>query len=1054
MSLLSPKKTMNAKKNLELKRIIGTPIEEKPRFDWRRLVDCDGACICEYYSVGEIADKIGESLVNASLLNGQSDVCTDENKQLVVSLTRQVCAKINVCETRPPSQILVNEIIEEVLVRGGHQDIARAFVARCKFDSEYYQQLKGDRKLNLIRRDGSVVPWNTEKIRHAVEMAFVAQHQNPERVDKISRAVTQSILDEGLSFIHIENVQDRVQEELMRQGEYKVAEAYILYRAERAKLRGTSDAEGEKQAAMAEESILLIRDANGTSFFWDGSELRRRIEFANDGLDSHLTFDEIFLSLKEGITSEIDAVELKNRIVKNARRLIEKDPVLAVFAARIQLLYLYEEIFHWDCAADSFGVLAEKQAAAFVEYIKGGVAEGLLHEDMLKYDTVALSKELDISCDREFDAIALQGLCDNYFMRGLQNQVLETPQMLWMRVAMGVFLADGDADDVLSLYRLMRDGKFCLSTPTLYYAGTQKAQMMSSYVYYVSDDMRSIMTRGISDNAFIAKWGGGIAGSWSNVRGRGSRISGTRGEAPGVIPFLQLHQHQLALANQGVERRRGRGVAYLEIWHSDVIEFIDYKKKHGFIGMQKDALGTVIWVPDLFMRRLENDGDWTLFNSEDAYALHELYGEEFEKKYGEIEELVSTGKISGRRMACREIWQKIMQRIFEAGYPKIAFKDTCNRANMCKNGIIHAAGLCLEHAMNTTVDETAVCNTGALNISKHLTSDGAIDRDAMRHTVKIATRALDAMIDANFFPSDASAAFAKKYRAIGLGMMGLQNAFYQKNLPFNSPEAVEFGERCAEIISYETIGESCALAEKYGPCEMFESSEWKMGKMPCDFSSDTGRGAMDWDGLRSKVKKFGVRNAYLNAFSPTRKIAKLLGCYPELSPATKNVFVKRLDDNYEVMVISPELVKILKKSGVWNKAIHKQIRYFEGDLAAIDEIPEAIKEVFSTAYMIDNETIIDGAARRQKWIDQSQSLRLFLGSPNLKTLSDMFVLAWSKGVKGIYEVKVAGFFSGGGSDRHAAENDFAENGSAGARDSTDAMVKILERFREIGGAHK
>jgi ribonucleoside-diphosphate reductase alpha chain len=1048
---IGPLENMNVQKNLELKRIIGTPVEEKPRFDWRRLVDGDGACLCEYYSVGEIADKIGESLVNASLLNGQSDVCTDANKQLVVSLTRQVCARVNACETRPPSQILVNEIIEEVLVRSGNQGIARAFVARCKFDSEYYQQMKGDRKLSLIRRDGSIVPWNPEKIRHAVELAFAAQHRSTDRVDRISRAVTRSILDEGLSFIHIENVQDMVQEELMRQGEYKVAEAYILYRAERAKLRETADGDMEKQEPTAQESIFLIRDGGG-SFFWDGFELRRRIEFANDGLDSHLTFDEIFLSLKEGIESEIDSAELKNRIVKNARRLIEKDPVLAVFAARMQLLYRSEVIFHGNCATDSCDDLGERQAEAFVCYIKSAVADRLLHGDMLNYNLDELSEALDIASDRTFDTIALQGLYDNYFMRGLQNQVLETPQMLWMRVAMGVFLdRGGSGDDVIDLYELMRDGKFCLSTPTLYYAGTPKAQMMSSYVYHVNDDMRSIMTRGISDNAFIAKWGGGIAGSWTNVRGRGSRISGTRGEAPGVIPFLQLHQHQLALANQGTERRRGRGVAYLEIWHSDVIEFIDYKKKHGFVGMQKDALGTVLWVPDLFMRRLVEDGDWTLLNSEDAHALHELYGQKFDEKYGAMERLVGEGKIPGRKIACHEIWQKIMQRIFEAGYPKIAFKDTCNGANMCKDGIIHGAGLCMEHTMNSSADETAVCNTGALNISKHLTDDGAIDGKAMEHTVRIATRALDAMIDANFFPSDASATFAQKYRAIGLGMMGLQNALYQKNLPFGSPEAIEFGERCAEMISHWTIAESCALAAKYGPCEAFATSQWKEGKMPFDCSSEPGNGTMDWEVLRARVKKNGLRNAYLNAFSPTRKIAKLLGCYPELSPATKNVFIKRLDDNYEVMVISPELVRILKKSGAWNKSIHKQIRYFEGELAAIDEIPDSIKEVFATAYTIDSGAIIDGAARRQKWIDQSQSLRLFLGSPNLKTLSDMFVIAWRRGIKGVYEVKVAGFFHGSDSARNASDDD-SSTGAGG--DSTDAMVKILERFRGIGNGQR
>jgi ribonucleoside-diphosphate reductase alpha chain len=403
--------------------------------------------------------------------------------------------------------------------------------------------------------------------------------------------------------------------------------------------------------------------------------------------------------------------------------------------------------------------------------------------------------------------------------------------------------------------------------------------------------------------------------------------------------------------------------------------------------------------------------------------------------------------MAGEKMTCREIWQKIMQRIFEAGYPKIAFKDTCNRMNMCKVGTIHSAGLCLEHVMNTNSSETAVCNTGALNIDKHLRADGTLDGKALIHTVTIATRALDAIIDANFFPSEASAKFAKKYRAIGLGMMGLQNAFYNKNLAFGSAEAIKFGEECAEIIAHGTIEESSNLAAKYGPCEAFQGSEWWKGKMPFDFSNHPCPGILDWSSLREKVKNNGLRNAYLNAYSPTRKIARLLGCYPELSPATKNVFTKRLDDNYEMMIISPELVRILKKAGVWNKAIHKQIRYFEGELAAIDGIPESIKEVFATAYMIDSEAIIEGAAGRQKWIDQSQSLRLFLGSPNLKNLSHMFVLAWERGIKGVYEVKSAGFFPGlGGMDKISNDHGFASYQKTNRTDNAEEMMKVLAKF--------
>lgn len=1037
--------TMDNQNNLDLKRIIATPAEEKPRFNWAKLIQNDPICASQHHHAEAIAEIIGEATVNAGLLKGQSDILSDENKNLVRSLVQEICSELAQQNSQPVSQERIENIIEEVLVRHRCQDIAMAFVAQCHFKNEYSKKMHQEKALHLIRRDGSVVPWNIDKIKHAVELAFLAQNQTPEKADIISQAVTQRIIDEGLSFIHIETVQDCVQAELMRQGEYKIAEAYILYRAERAKQREENETETPKTTASPASPLILIKNNDGSSFFWDGAELRRYITFANQGLDSHLTDEEIFLSLKENMDEETTLVSLRANIVKNARMLIEKDPVLAVFAARIRLLFLYEEVFGWNCRTDPFESINQQQSQAFVRYIQKAVEQGLLHPSMLKYDLVRLSKELEVSFDEDFDAIALESLEENYFLRDDQNHVLETPQMLWMRVAMGVFLEQEHSEDqVIRLYRVMSARRFCLATPTLYYAGTPKAQMMSSYVYYLEDDMQSIMTRGISDNAFIAKWGGGIAGSWSNVRCKDSRIAGTRGRAPGIIPFLELHQHQLAIANQGSERRRGRGTAFLEIWHYDVLDFINYKKEHGYSGKGNDCLGTALWIPDIFMRRLEMDGDWTLFNSENAYALNELYGEAFDQQYEQLEQRAEAGEIIAKKITCREIWQRIMQRIFETGFPKIAFKDTCNRSNMCKNGIIHASNLCMEHMMNTSVDETAVCNTGALDISKHLCPDGSLDITLLRETISIAVDALDAMIDASYFPSESSQSFARRYRAIGLGMMGLQNAYYNKNLAFDSDEALQFAEDCSEIIAYESIKESVELAKAKGACPIFPETEWAKGNLPCDFSSlpTTSNGKLDWLSLRENVKTYGIRNAYLNAYSPTRKIARLLGCYPELSPATKNVFTKRMDDNYEMMIISPEMVKALKKAGVWNKSIHKQIRYFEGELGAIDGIPNDIKEVFSTAYMIDNHVLIESASQRQRWIDQSQSLRLFLGTPNLRILSDMFLSAWKKGIKSIYEVKSAGFFQ---NSLHTSTS-HAFSPSSHPQDHTDAMIEVLSKF--------
>lgn len=1027
---------MHMQENLELKRLISTPSEEKPNFRWDKVIiikDAHPEC-----NPANIAREIGEALTNVCLSRGESDIFTNENKKLVADIVSAVASETTKHKGRPLSQNELDNIIEEVLVRHERNDIARSFVLKRRIEREAYgNSCRGKPTIKLIRRNKQVVPWNESKIEHAVAQAFLSVNQDPSPAAKIAESVTRNITESGLSFVDIEEVQNAAQEELMRAGFFKVAEAYILYRAQRARMRTDTldDSFGTTSEPDYQESIILIKEKDGNSFLWDGSDLQARITFAHEGLDSHLTNDEIVSALRAEVVNEIDTETLKERIIKNARGLIEKDPGFAIFAARIQLSYLYEDIFDWHCTTDGTNKLREKQIAMFKKYIAHGVELGLLHADMLRYDLDKLSAALDVHADLAFDAIALQGLVENYLLRDDEQNILETPQMLWMRVAMGVFLLNGHTEqDVIELYNLLKDRRFCLSTPTLYYSGTPKAQMCASYVYHLADDLKSIIGRGIADNAFISKWGGGVGGSWTNIRGRGMRIKGTRGDSPGIIPFLQLHQHQLAVANQGTERRRGRGIAALEIWHCDIQEFIDYKKKTGYAGAYNDELGTVLWIPDLFMKRLEDNEDWSLFNPEDAEGLHDQYGDVFEKNYCALEEQAARGEIISKRVSAPELWQKIMQRIFETGYPKIAFKDTCNRTNMCKNGVIHSPNLCLEHMLNTDINETAVCNTGSLDISKHLKNDGTLDHEKLQDTVRIAVRALDAIVDINFYPTEASASFAYKYRAIGLGIMGFQNALYRKNLPFNSEQATNFINECFEHLSFYTIQESIELAKQYGPCPIFADTEWKAGKLPLDFACTAVNTTLDWQSIRDGLKTYGIRNAYLNANSPTRKISRLMGCYPGLTPATRNVFTKTLSGNHEMMIISQELVNTLKQHEFWNKDIHKQIRYFEGELAAIDDIPGEIKNLYCTAFMIDSDVLIEQAAIVQRWIDQAQSIRLFLAAPNLHELSRMFVNAWKNGIKSIHDVKSAGFMLG----KHTNDSD---------DDGASAMLNALDRFR-------
>jgi ribonucleoside-diphosphate reductase alpha chain len=1025
---------MNSQEDLELKRLVATPSEEKPRFRWEgavAAVDAHKDC-----NISNLARELGEALTNVCLSRGEADIFTQENRDLINMLVADIAGRSLCCTDDSLDKCELESLVEEVLACNGVRDIARGYVIKKRPENEALNNMWSRSGIKLIRRNKQVVPWNESKIEHAVAQAFLAVKQNPSPAAQIAEAVTKSVVDSGLSFVHIEDVQDCVQEKLMASGFFKVAEAYILYRSEHAKLRegGHDKAMGGGGIAI-QESIILVKDGDGESFLWDGSDLQERIAFAHAGIDSHLTDEEIVGALRSGIVNEIDCSTLQERVIENARGLIERDPGFAIFAARIQLSYIYEEIFGWRCSLGGIQQLQDRQRAIFAEYVKRGVKLGLLHGDMLKYDLTVISREIDVRADFEFDAIALQSLVETYLLRDDTDRIIETPQMLWMRVSMGVFLGREHAEsDAINLYNQFKDKKFCLSTPTLYYAGTPKAQMMSSYVYHLSDDLGSIMARGIADSAFVAKWGGGVGGSWTNVRGRGTTIGGTRGHSQGVIPFLQLHQHQLAVANQGMERRRGRGLASLEIWHSDVQEFIDYKKKSGGAGVHGEELGTVLWVPDLFMKRLRASKDWTLFDPGDAGDLHDLYGPEFEKRYTELERRANDGKIPAKVVSTQDLWQKIMQRIFETGYPRIAFKDTCNRTNMCKNGVIHAPNLCLEHMLNSSFDETAVCNTGSIDISKHLHGDGSLDADKLRSTIQIAVRALDAMIDANYYPTEASRAFAQRYRAIGLGVMGFQNALYHKNVPFDSREAVAFSDECFELVAYETIKESVAIAKQLGPCPVCDVTEWRSGVLPIDFSSSDVKMRLDWDSLRDELKQFGIRNAYLNANSPTRKISRLMGCYPGLAPATRNVFTKELSNNREMMLISQELVKTLKRRGFWNKEIHKQIRYFEGELAAIDEISDDVKNLYCTAFMIDSSVLIEHASMCQRWIDQSQSLRLFLAAPNLHSLSGMFINAWECGIKAINDVKSAGFAP---NKRETYDR---------CSDGTNAILSALDRF--------
>ena len=620
----------------------------------------------------------------------------------------------------------------------------------------------------------------------------------------------------------------------------------------------------------------------------------------------------------------------------------------------------------------------------------------------------------------DFDYLGIQTLYDRYLIIDKQRKPhrrLEVPQLFWMRVAMGLFVdyAEGREAKVIELYNLYKSRRFCSSTPTLFNSGTLHSQLSSCYLYKVDDNIESIMVRGIAENAFLSKWAGGLGGSWTSVRGTGSYIKGTNGESQGVIPFLKLHNDQLVAVNQG-GKRRGSGCAYLETWHNDIADFLELRKNTGDDRRRTHDMNTANWIPDLFMKRMENREDWTLFRSSEVPELHDLYGKAFEERYATYEEQAERGEIFGKKVPALDLWKSMLKMLFETGHPWITFKDPCNiRSPQDHAGVIHSSNLCTEITLNTGEDETAVCNLGSIVLDNHLDSEGNLDHEKLRASVRIAVRALDNVIDINFYPTEAAKNSNRRHRPIGLGVMGLQNALFRKGLRFDSEEAVEFNDEFMEAIAFYAFEASSDLADEKGTYSSFKGSKWDRGLLPPDTLEllENERGEkldvprtmrMNWDKLREKIQKQGMRNSNVLAIAPTATISNIMGTSPCIEPTYKNLFVKS-NLSGDFVVLNTFLVKDLKERGLWNEDMVDQLKYFDGELTDIAEIPEDLKEKYKTAFGVGFEWVIDAASRRQKWIDQAQSVNLWLGSPSLKILSHMYRRAWRSGLKTTYYLR-------------------------------------------------
>ena len=1027
--------------DIALKKLAIGPSSERPRYDWRGVTEESPlkntariAVSAEdgkngTFDLAEIADGLGNALTALLVSRSEEDIFNEKNQKLVAEVAQAVAEELvgKVAaggDDATVTQDEVNRITQEVLVKRHAYDLAKSYLLQTRYVDGTIRSVTPCNGRKVIRRNGEVVTWNPDKIETAVKRAFLELEVDPSPAEAIARCLTEEIVGGDQEYLHIEDLQDKVQEELMRQGYYKVAEAYILYRARRAehRVKEVKAWEKEQESGEHQDALILVTREDKTTYLWDGADLRKRVEFASIGLDLCLTQEQIIDELKRSIFSEIDDRQLEKTITLNAKALIEKDADFSKFAARILLSYIYEEVLEWDIVADGIGKLQEVHRKAFKRNLARGVELGRIEPKMLELDLSRLSELIDPAADLDFDFLGIQTLYDRYLIVDKQADVqrrLETPQLFWMRVAMGLFLhEESQEENIGNLYRLYCSRRFCSSTPTLFNSGTLHSQLSSCYLYKVDDSIESIMQRGIAENAYLSKWAGGLGGSWTAVRGTGGHIHGTNGESQGVIPFLKLHNDQLCAVNQG-GKRKGSGCAYLETWHNDIFDFLELRKNTGDERRRTHDMNTANWIPDLFMKRMEARKNWTLFRSSDVADLHDLYGKAFEDRYMEYEALGEEGKIFSENIPAIDLWKAMLKMIFETGHPWITFKDPCNvRSPQDHCGVIHSSNLCTEITLNTGPEETAVCNLGSVVLENHLTEQGEIDHEKLRETISIAVRALDNVIDINFYPTEAAACSNRRHRPIGMGVMGLQNSLYRKGISFASESAVEFNDEFMEAIAYYAYEASCDLAAERGTYESYEGSKWSRGILPPDtvdlleeqrgMKIDVPRGGkMDWAPLRKKIARHGMRNSNVLAIAPTATISNIMGSSPCIEPHYKNLFVKS-NLSGDFVILNQFLVRDLKARDLWDSEMCSKLKYHDGELGEIEEIPADIKEKYITAFGIPFRYFVDAAARRQKWIDQSQSVNLFLAEPDLKALSHMYRAAWSQGLKTTYYLRTLG----------------------------------------------
>ncbi len=882
---------------------------------------------------------------------------------------------------------------------------------------------------SVVRRNGKLTGFTKNKIAVAMTKAFLAVeggqaaastrvHETVEKLtDMVVEALTRRRPDGGT--FHIEDIQDQVELAMMRNGDQKIARAYVLYREQRANARAQERVDEPEARDTDEITDLNVKLEDGSTIPLDKERLKTIIDESCIGLES-TSPERVYADTMKHLFDGVPTKDVSPTLIMSARGLIDNEPEYSNVAARLLLDALRTESLTFiddGAPTATFQEMGQRYPDYFQHYIRRATELELLDKELLKYDLKKLGMELNPEQDHQFTYLGLQTLYDRYFIH-YQDTRFELPQAFFMRVAMGLAINEMNREErAIEFYHLLSSFDFMSSTPTLFNSGTLRPQLSSCYLTTVPDDLDGIFSA-IKDDAMLSKFAGGLGNDWTRVRAMGSHIKGTNGKSQGVVPFLKVANDTAVAVNQG-GKRKGAMCAYLETWHLDIEDFLDLRKNTGEERRRTHDMNTANWIPDLFMKRVAEEQQWTLFSPDEVSDLHDLYGPEFETAYLAYEARADRGEIkSFRRIAATDLWRKMLGMLFETGHPWVTFKDPCNiRSPQKHSGVVHSSNLCTEITLNTSDTEIAVCNLGSVNLPRHVDKNG-LNLEKLEKTINTAMRMLDNVIDYNYYSVQQARTSNLRHRPVGLGIMGFQDALYRQHLPYGSEEAIEFADQSMEAVSYYAIQASTRLAEERGTYSSYQGSLWSQGILPIDsiaklkaargdYLQQDESSRMNWDSLRQRVMSIGMRNSNTMAIAPTATISNICGVSQSIEPIYQNLYVKS-NLSGEFTIVNPYLVDDLKARGIWDDVMVNDLKYYDGSVQNIDRVPDELKQIYSTAFEIDSCWLVEAASRRQKWIDQGQSLNLYMAEPSGKKLDNLYKLAWVRGLKTTYYLRSLG----------------------------------------------